>query len=606
MQRRRSRHLSDSFRKSSARTDAASSATVLSGNGVSPGVVIGKAVVLGASVVSVREHELSAEQVEGEIARFRSALARARTELEELCARARQSGDQDLVDILEMQVMVATDGMLEEQVCERIERQRRNAGFLLKSYIDEYCERLAGVGNAFFAERVSDIQDLAARILRKLVGGESADLSCLPGPCILIAHDLSPSDTAGLDRDSVLAFATGMGSRTSHTAIMARALGIPAVVGVGEPLARVMNGDELVVDGSRGRVIVAPDAATLARYRERIRQEAVWRAKLEANAMLPAETRDGFHVSVAANVELAEEVERLGAMHHAGIGLFRTEFLFVKGGGISDEESQYATYRRVTEGVRPYSVIFRTLDIGGDKFLSHLEVPIEINPFLGMRAIRFCLHREDIFRNQLRAILRASAHGKVRVLFPMITTVDELHSTLAILADVKADLERRGIPHNPDLDVGIMVEVPAAAMIADKLAPHVDFFSIGTNDLVQYTMAVDRSNPDISYLYQPGHPSIIRLLDRVVRAANEHGRWVGICGEMAAEPLYLPLILGLGINELSMSPVAIPLIKDLVRDINMLEAEELVAQAMDCASADEVTKLCREFIGRIAPDLLQE
>lgn len=598
--------MSDSSRTNSAKTEAVPPTDTLYGSGVSPGIVIGKAVVVGTSIVSVREYELAPEKVEGEVLRFASALARARAELEELCDRARQSGDQELVDILEMQVMITADGMIEEEVGGRIRRQRRNAGFLLKNYIDEFCERLAQVGNSLFAERTSDIQDLAVRILRKLVGGESTDLSKLPERCILIAHDFSPSDTAGMDRKNVVAFVTSMGSRTSHTAIMARALGIPAVVGVGEGLAMVDDGDELVVDGNRGRVIVSPDPATLARYRERIEQEAVWRAKIEANAMLPAETRDGFHVSVAANVELAEEVGRLGSMHHAGIGLFRTEFLFVKGGGISDEESQYATYRRVTEAIRPYSVIFRTLDIGGDKFLSHFDVPIEINPFLGMRAIRFCLHREDIFRNQLRAILRASAHGKVRVLFPMITTVDELRSTLAILDDVKADLERRGVPHNPDLDVGIMIEVPAAAMIADKLAPYVDFFSIGTNDLVQYTMAVDRSNPDIAYLYQPGHPSIVRLLDRVVRAANEHGRWVGICGEMAAEPLYLPLVLGLGINELSMSPVAIPIIKDLVRDINMLEAQELVAQAMDCASADEVTALCREFVSRIAPELFQE
>ncbi len=579
---------------------------ILSGTGVSPGTVIGKAVVVGASVVSVREHELAATQVDDEIARFRSALSRAHAELEELRERARQEGNQDLVDILEMQVMVIEDGMLLESVSDRIRNERRNAGFILKSYVDEFCERLAQAGNAFFAERTSDIQDLATRILRKLIGGESTDLSHLPEPCVLIAHDLSPSDTAGMDRANVLAFVTGMGSRTSHTAIMARALGIPAVVGVGEALANVSDGIALVVDGTQGRVVVSPDEATLALYRDRIREETAWRAKLEANALLPAETRDGFHVSVAANIELPEEVERLAPAHRVGIGLFRTEFLFVKGGSISDEEKQYAAYRRVAEAIRPYSVIFRTLDIGGDKFLSHLDVPVEINPFLGMRAIRFCLRREDIFRSQLRAILRASAHGKVRVLFPMITTMEELQSTLAILEDVKAELERQGIPHNPDLDVGIMIEVPAAAMIADKLAQHVDFFSIGTNDLVQYMMAVDRSNPDISYLYQPGHPSVIRLLDRVVRAANEYGRWVGICGEMAAEPLFLPLVLGLGIHELSMSPVAIPVIKDLVRDINMLEAEELVSQAMDCGSAEEVTKLCRAFVGRIAPHLLPE
>jgi phosphotransferase system enzyme I (PtsI) len=565
--------------------------------------VIGKAFVVGASVVSVREHELPPGQIDGEIARFRSALQRSRQELEALREQARDQGNQDLVDILEMQVMVIDDGMLEEEVTDRIRKTRRNSGFALKTYVDEFCDQLAKAGNDFFAERSNDIQDLAGRILRKLLGGESVDLSVLPEPCVLIAHDLSPSDTAGMDRANVLAFVTGMGSRTSHTAIMARALGIPAVVGVGDPLGEVKDGAPLIVDGNHGLVVLDPNEETLADYLQRIEQEKAWRAKLEANALLPAETRDGFHVSVAANVELPEEVERIRRVHRVGIGLFRTEFLFVQGGSISDEELQYEAYRRVAEDVAPHSVIFRTLDIGGDKFLSHLDVPVEINPFLGMRAIRFCLQREDIFRSQLRAILRASAHGGVRVLFPMITTMEELMATLRILEETKAELASKGIAHNPDLDVGIMIEVPAAAMIADMLAPHVDFFSIGTNDLVQYTMAVDRSNPDISYLYQPGHPSIIRLLDRVVRAANEHGRWVGICGEMAAEPLFVPLILGLGIHELSMSPVAIPVVKDLVRDINMLEAEELVDRAMACGSAEEVTKLCREFVERVSPEL---
>jgi len=560
--------------------------------------------VVGASVVSVREHELAEGQLEDEARRFRTALNGARNELEKLRDRARAEGNGELVDILEMQVMLIEDGMLEADVCQRVRETKRNAGFVLKTYVDEFCECLAKAGNSRFTERTSDIQDLSLRILRKLLGSEEADLSELPGPCILVAHDLSPSDTAAMDRTNVLAFVTSMGSRTSHTAIMARALGIPAVVGLGEVLSEVSEGDPLIVDGAHGKLVLAPAENDLAHYRERIVQETAWRTKLAANAMLPAETRDGFHVSVAANVELPEEAEKLRETHHVGIGLFRTEFLFVNGGSLSDEEAQYAAYRRVVEAISPHSVIFRTLDIGGDKFLSHLDVPIEINPFLGMRAIRFCLRQEDVFRTQLRAILRASAHGGVRILFPMITALEELQRTLEILAEVKADLKREGIPHNPDLDVGIMIEVPAAALIADKLAPHVDFFSIGTNDLVQYMMAADRSNPDISYLYQPGHPSVVRLLDRVVQAANEHGRWVGICGEMASEPLFVPLVLGLGIHELSMSPVAIPVVKDLVRDINMLEAEELVTNAMACGSAEEVTGLCRDFVERIAPELL--
>jgi phosphotransferase system enzyme I (PtsI) len=351
-------------------------------------------------------------------------------------------------------------------------------------------------------------------------------------------------------------------------------------------------------------VVLNPTPEQTVLYDGRIREQRDWFARVESESALPAETLDGFHVRLAANIELPEEVETLRQRYGVGIGLFRTEFLFVRNDGLCDEEEHFRTYRKVAEDIHPHSVILRTLDIGGDKFLSHLKMPVELNPFLGMRAIRFCLRRMDVFRVQLRAILRASAFGKVRIMFPMISTLEELQQALAALNDVKAELAAEGVPHNPHLDVGMMIEVPSAALIADKLAPHVDFFSLGTNDLVQYSLAVDRSNPDISYLYQPSHPSIIRMLRHVVDAVYAHGKWIGICGEMASEPLLVPLVLGLGIHELSMSPVSIPAVKQLVRHVRMREAEALVDQAAKCGTAEEVLGLCRDFLRRFWPDLL--
>ncbi len=578
--------------------------TRLKGAGVSAGMVMGKAILVGRKLSQVHELALSPEQTDVEVERFEAALRVSREQIAALRARVQEVVGKDHAAIFDSHLMLVDDPTVVQQVVQQIRERRRNAEHVFQSVISGYCDMLSKVDDSYIRDRMADIQDVAGRVIRNLQGHASIDLSHLPERCIVVADDLSPSDTAGIDREHVLAFVTAIGSRTSHTAIMARAMGIPAVVGLSDSVEVVNDGDVLVVDGARGEVIVNHTPEQLVVYERRIREQQAWLARVEAESMLPAETLDGFHVRLAANIEMAAEVETLRQRLGVGVGLFRTEFLFVKNDGLCEEEEHFRTYRKVAEDIYPHSVIFRTLDIGGDKFLSHLKMPVELNPFLGMRAIRFCLRRLDVFRVQLRAILRASAFGKVRIMFPMISTLEELQQALGVLSEVKAELAAEGVPHNPHLDVGMMIEVPSAALIADKLAPHVDFFSLGTNDLVQYSLAVDRSNPDISYLYQPSHPSIIRMMQQVAQAVYAHGKWLGICGEMASEPLLVPLLLGLGIHELSMSPVSIPAVKQLVRRVRMHEAEALVDQAVNCGSAEDVLVLCREFIRRVSPDLL--
>lgn len=577
----------------------------LDGTAVYAGVVVGQALLVGHERRPVHQRALSPEEVTGELARFDSALAESRRQLEELSQRVLQAVGEEHAAIFQGHLSLLDDPAVLAEVHLRISGDRQNAEFAYQSVVDGYCEMLGRVEDPYISGRVADLRDVSGRVVRELMGYEAVDLSSLAAPCIIVADDLSPSDTASIDRKNVLGFITCIGSRTCHTAIMARAMGLPTVVGVADATSKIKSGDLLVVDGGRGRVTVSPSDAQLAVARTRMDERKAWVKKIRSEASLPTETVDGYHVRMAANVELPEEIPELKKNYGVGVGLFRSEFMFVNGASLEDEEAQYETYRQVAEEIHPQSVIFRTLDLGGDKFLSLMDLPVELNPFLGMRALRFCLSRPATFRVQLRAILRASAHGKVRMMFPMVTALEELLQALAILEDVKEELHAEGEVFNPHLDVGIMIEVPSAALIADRLAPHVDFFSVGTNDLVQYSMAVDRLNPDLSYLYQPGHPAIIRLLKVITDAAYEHGKWVGICGEMAADPLLVPVILGLGILELSMSPVSIPVVKRLIRHVRMHEAEALASQAMECDTAEEVTTLCRQFVARVAPELLQ-
>ncbi len=578
----------------------------LSGIGVSAGIVIGRVLFVGRDLGSVKEVELDEDQVDTEIERFRTALKASEEQLAELRKRVGNVLGEGDARIFDAHLLVVSDESLVNEVTERIREEKRNAEFIFDEVINRYIAALNKVDDDYIRDRITDVRDVSNRVISNLRGEPTTNLAHLTEPRIVAANDLSPSETATMDKEHVMAFLTRIGSRTSHTAIMARALNVPAVVGITELFNNVQNGDRVILDGLRGEVIVHPDEHTVEEYKKRIQSQQRWFQILESETALPAETVDGFRVQLAANIELPDEVEQIRDSYGVGIGLFRSEYVFINEVSMPTEDEQFESYRLVAERIFPQSVIIRTLDIGGDKFLSSMRLPQELNPFLGMRAIRICLSQPEMFRVQLRAILRASAYGKVRIMFPMISTVEEVTAALEQLELAKKELKDRGIPFNPHPDVGIMIEVPAAALLADQLAPYVDFFSLGTNDLIQYSLAVDRANPEIAYLYQPSHPSIVRLIQQVVHTAYKHGKWVSICGEMAGEPSLVPLILGLGIHELSMSSVSLGLIKRLIRRMRMYDAENLVRKALMSSTAAEVRKLCDDFVRRVAPDLLPE
>ncbi len=599
--------LSSFLTENLAKNEAPASAGFsVQGLGVSAGITIGTALVVGCDTPTVSEQKLPPDAVAAEIDRLHQALVQSLAEIEELKRRVTEVlGERD-AGIFDAHLMIVADAAIRTEVEALIRARSCNADFAFSHVMRRYTQRLQQVEDAYIRERQTDLRDVSNRIIRNIRGESKADLAHLQEPRIVLAHDLSPSDTASMHRRNVIGFATCLGSRTSHTAIMARSLGVPAVVGACELIDRARNGDAVILDGYRGVVIVRPTPEELSEYQDRLRAQEEWFQRVAAETSLPAETIDGFRVQLAANIELADEVMTVKRAHGVGIGLFRTEYLFINRPVLPDEDTQYEAYRRVAEEIHPQSVIIRTLDIGGDKFLSHLSLPSELNPFLGIRAIRFCLKRPDLFLTQLRAILRASAHGKIRVMFPMIAAVEELREALGYLDQARKELDARGVPYNHHMDVGIMIEVPAAALIADKLAPLVNFFSIGTNDLIQYSLAADRSNPSTTYLYQPGHPAIVRMLRDVQSAAFRHGIWVSVCGEVASEPLLAPLLLGAGIQELSMSSPSLGRMKRLIRSVRMHEAEELIARAVDCSTAAEVLALCETYVRRIAPDVLGE
>jgi len=449
------------------------------------------------------------------------------------------------------------------------------------------------------------VRDVTRRILRNLSGRSGALLAQLDHACILIASDLAPSDTASLNKKKVSGFATDLGSPTSHTAIMARALEIPAVVGLHDVSVRVSPGDQILIDGHKGMVIINPTRERLDRYDRIAEARQVIRAGLAQLREQPAITKDGYHVILSANIELPADVDNVLANGAHGVGLFRTEYLYLAQENLPTEEEQTRAYEEVARRLAPAQVIIRTLDLGGDKFLSHLNLPQELNPFMGWRAIRFCLAQPEIFKTQLRAILRASTIGNVKIMYPMISNVDEVIQANALLDQSKHELRTQGIPFQEDLDVGIMVEVPSAALTAHLLAPHVRFFSLGTNDLVQYTLAVDRVNARIAYLYKPTHPAIMRLIKQTIDVGHEHDVWTGICGEMAGNPLMAPLLVGLGIDELSVSPTVAPLVKDVIRSIRYSQAEDLAKAALASQSPAEVMDLCRQLTGETAPEILE-
>lgn len=576
----------------------------LQGIGVTSGIATGPVFLLLPEDDRIAERDITADEVYREIARFEEALMDTRSQLHDIQRQVNEKLGQESASIFDAHLLVVDDRALVEEVIRGLERQRKNAETVLRAVADRYAQALASVEDDYLRERAADIRDVTKRILRNLSGRGGESIAKLTQPSILIARDLAPSETATLNRDKILGFATDLGSPTSHTAIMARAMGIPAIVGLHDVSQRVHTGDQVLIDGGKGMLLVHPSSEHREQYGRAEATRATIRAELTRLREQPAETRDGYNVILSANIELPGDVPNVLEQGANGVGLFRTEYLYLSRGGLPSENEQTAIYSEVAAKLSPAQVVIRTLDLGGDKFVSQVSMPSELNPFMGWRAIRFCLAQPDIFKCQLRAILRASIHPNIKIMYPMVSNLNEVLRANAMLDECKAELRARGVPFNEELEVGVMIEIPSAAITANLLAPHVSFFSIGTNDLVQYTLAVDRVNERIAYLYEPTHPAILKLIKNTIDVGHEHGIWTGICGEMAGNPVLIPLLVGLGVDELSVSPASAPAVKDVIRKMTFSSAERLAATALAAENGQVIMDLCREAVAEIAPEIL--
>ncbi len=575
-----------------------SSEKVLRGTAASPGTAIGPAFVLLAADRAVPRYEIPEHEVEAEILRFRKALAQVEDDLRQALSKVSEEAGETHAGVFLGHLQILKDPMLVEETEDGIRQNRQSVAWVFSRQMERLAGLFDGMADPYIKERKADVLDVSHKVLDALLGRKPQQaLSHLERPSVVIATSLAPSETAGLDPKKVVAFATDGGGPSSHTAIVAAAMGIPAVVGLGTVSGEVGPNDTVIVDGTQGLVIVRPLSATLRRYeRELEREKSLWR-KLARLSHLPAETLDARRVRVEANIELPAEGESVSSSGADGIGLYRTEFLFMNRSSPPNEEEQYRAYAEVATGMAPLPVTIRTLDLGGDKVADSLTHEPEPNPFLGWRAIRVCLERTDLFLEQLRAVLRASVHRNVRLMLPMISSVEEVVRAKQLVEEAKRQLVSRGCDFDARVPVGIMIEVPSAALIAADLANHADFFSIGTNDLIQYTLAIDRDNARVNYLYQPLHPAVLHLLDRTISEGRRRGRAVAVCGLMASEPLGAFLLLGLGLDEFSVATAAVGRTKRLIRSWSYEQARAVAQRALGLATAAEVESLVRESLG---------
>jgi phosphotransferase system enzyme I (PtsI) len=572
----------------------------------SPGIVIGRAYLLDRRKIVVAGRRIEEINVKDEVTRFKRAVDLSKSQLEELKKRFTRGLGKSHLYILDTHIMLLEDKMLVDGTVKRIRESHLNAEGALKETIAAIGLKFDTIEDEYLRERKHDVEQVGERILRNLVGHKQESLADIKDEAVIIAHDLAPSDTLMMRKDKILGFATDAGSRTSHTAILARSLGIPAAVGLENITAAVKTGDVVILDGIHGVVIVDPDEETFLDYLKKHRRYKYFEQELEKFKTLPAETLDGHMIQLQGNIELPEEVTSVAEHGGTGIGLYRTEFLFLNRQTLPTEEEHYNAYRHVAEKAGPHEVVIRTLDVGGDKVGLPGGFEKEANPALGLRAIRFCLQKRDIFKTQLRGIFRATVHGNIKILVPMISGLPELYETKKILEEVKAELRSEGKPLNEHVEIGVMIEIPSAAMISDILAAEVDFFSVGTNDLIQYTLAIDRQNEHVAYMYEPLDPAVLRLLQRVSDAAHQGKITLAMCGEMAGDPLYATILLGMGFQNLSMNVASIPWVKKVVRSVRMQDAVELAALVMRQPTAALARKTAENFMEERFPDLAAE
>lgn len=567
------------------------------GTGASAGIGIGKVVIVEEKELVIKRENIT--DAAAEVQRFKGALETSMKQTEALAADLAQRVGEKEAEILNGHIMLLSDPMLTGEIEAMITNDSVNSEFAIETVCTNYANVFASMGDELMQQRATDMKDIKTRMQKVLLGVESVDIAALPEGSIILAKDLTPSMTAGINPANVTGIVTELGGRTSHSAILARALEIPAVVALTGILNEVKNGDVLVLDGTDGTVLVNPEDSILAEYQGKRAAFLKEKKELEQYIGRPSVTKDGVHVEVVANIGKPEDVDKVLQYDGEGVGLFRTEFLFMDRDAMPTEEEQFEAYKKVAIAMNGKPVIIRTLDIGGDKEIPYMGLEKDENPFLGYRAVRFCLDRkDDVYRPQLRALLRASAFGNIKIMIPLVTCIDEYRQVKALVEEIKQELTDKGFAFNKDIPLGIMVETAAASLIADIFAKEVDFFSIGTNDLTQYTMSVDRGNDKISYLYSTFNPAVLRSIKRIITCAREEGIMVGMCGEAASDPMMIPLLLAFGLNEFSMSPSAILRARKMITEYSTEELQAVADQAMSFATTAEVENFMREFINQ--------
>jgi phosphotransferase system enzyme I (PtsI) len=572
------------------------------GIGVSPGIAIGRAVIIEKRVASVYRVPIRDEEVDGEVTRFLEALEKTRDELLELKQKVSRSMGDEYASIFDAHAMIVSDASFTDKVVQKIEEEQVNAEWALSEVEEELQARFASFDDEYLRERVADVKDVTQRVLVNLQGIAHHDVSEITHDVVILADDLTPSDTIHFNRRPIVGFATEAGGRTSHTSIIAKSLFMPAVIGVSR-LTKIVDNDELViVDGYEGTIVVNPTQAMVSEYRGRVTRHEEQENKLLSNRNVAAVTKDNIQISLQANIELIEELEDAVKYGAEGIGLYRSEFLYIsKSPLLPTEEEHFNVYRRLAESVAPNWCVIRTFDLGGKKVAATITGKKEDNPVLGLRALRLCMRHREMFKTQLRALLRASAFGKIKIMFPLVSGVQELRQVKTLVRELMADLDGEKIAYNKDLKIGIMIEVPSAAVIADLLATEADFFAIGTNDLIQYSLAIDRANENVSYLYEPLHPALLRLIKGVIDAGKRAGIPVSMCGEMASDPIYAVILLGLGLEIFSMNPSNVPVVKDVIRNVRYRDCRRIAEIALQKKTAQEIEEFVIESVAMRFP-----